>query len=205
MSPFATPYPGYDIRAKASSPSWDEVTRRVVDQRVNAVPGREFLSEAEWRTLEAVCARLIPQPDRGDEPIPIVPWIDHALCRGEGDGYRYADMPPGRDAWRLGLEGLEAESVHAFGRAFGELDGDEQDALLRVVERGEVSAGVWLRLPPRRFFAHTLLRTVVGAYYAHPAALSEIGFGGPASPRGYVRLGPGERDPWEAEERHDGR
>jgi hypothetical protein len=41
---------------------------------------------------------------------------------------------------------------------------------------------------------------VVGIYYAHPAAWSEIGFGGPASPRGYVRLGFDERDPWEAEE-----
>ncbi|MGH6677602.1 MAG: gluconate 2-dehydrogenase subunit 3 family protein, partial [Bradyrhizobium sp.] len=36
--------------------------------------------------------------------------------------------------------------------------------------------------------------------YAHPAAWSEIGFGGPASPRGYVRLGANRRDEWEAAE-----
>ena len=45
-----------------------------------------------------------------------------------------------------------------------------------------------------------LLKTVVGFYYAHPKAWNEIGFGGPASPRGYVRLGFSERDPWEAKE-----
>jgi len=49
-----------------------------------------------------------------------------------------------------------------------------------------------------------VLRTAVSIYYAHPAAWNEIGFGGPASPRGYVRLGFDRRDPWEADERCDG-
>jgi hypothetical protein len=37
-------------------------------------------------------------------------------------------------------------------------------------------------------------------YYAHPQAWDEIGFGGPASPRGYVRMGFNRYDPWEAVE-----
>jgi hypothetical protein len=41
---------------------------------------------------------------------------------------------------------------------------------------------------------------IVLAYYAHPSAWSEIGWGGPASPRGYVRLDFNDRDPWEAVE-----
>jgi hypothetical protein len=45
-----------------------------------------------------------------------------------------------------------------------------------------------------------LLKTLVSIYYAHPEAWNEIGFGGPASPRGYARLGMDRRDPWEAEE-----
>ncbi len=43
------------------------------------------------------------------------------------------------------------------------------------------------------------------AYYAHPAAWNEIGFGGPASPRGYVRMDFDQRDPWEAAEAKPGR
>jgi len=35
-------------------------------------------------------------------------------------------------------------------------------------------------------------------YCTQPAAWSEVGFRGPASPRGYVRHGFDERDPWEA-------
>jgi hypothetical protein len=45
---------------------------------------------------------------------------------------------------------------------------------------------------------------IVLAYYAHPTAWSEIGWGGPASPRGYVRLDFNERDPWEAAEADNG-
>jgi hypothetical protein len=42
------------------------------------------------------------------------------------------------------------------------------------------------------------MRTVVAVFYAHPWAWNEIGFGGPAYPRGYIRLGIGHREPWEA-------
>ena len=34
------------------------------------------------------------------------------------------------------------------------------------------------------------MRGIVGAFYSHPWAWNEIGFGGPAYPRGYMRLGP---------------
>jgi hypothetical protein len=60
-------------------------------------------------------------------------------------------------------------------------------------------------MPPRAFFRKRLLHDVVGAYYAHPAAWNEIGFGGPASPRGYVRTVYDRRDPWEAVEARPGR
>ena len=54
-------------------------------------------------------------------------------------------------------------------------------------------------------FAKRLLHDIVSAYYAHPASWNEIGFGGPASPRGYVRMNFDRRDPWEASEARPGR
>jgi hypothetical protein len=39
---------------------------------------------------------------------------------------------------------------------------------------------------------------VLAAFYSHPWAWNEIGFGGPAYPRGYARLSPGQREHWEA-------
>ena len=51
---------------------------------------------------------------------------------------------------------------------------------------------------------HSFCALVVGdcveMYYAHPWAWDEIGFGGPAYPRAYIRLERGEAEPWEVEE-----
>lgn len=194
---FHTPYAGYDVLAKWDSPSWDERTREVIRRRLAELPPRRFFSEIEWHTLEAVCARLLPQRDRS-HPIPIVPWIDEKLHHGRSDGFRYEDMPPMRDAWRLGLQGIDDESQRRCGAAFTALPGADQDAILKAIQAGDVAGDIWTRLPPQRFFSTILLKDVVGEYYAHPDAWNEVGFGGPASPRGYVRLGENQRDPWEA-------
>jgi len=45
-----------------------------------------------------------------------------------------------------------------------------------------------------------LVTDVATVYYAHPWAWDEVGFGGPAYPRGYMRLEEGEPEPWEVEE-----
>ena len=194
-----TAYAGYDVLAKWDTPSWDDQTREVVRKRLAEIPPRRFLTEHEWQTLESICARLVPQPERPD-PIPIVAWIDEKLHHDWRDGFRYDDMPPLREAWRLGLEAIDGESRRRFGMEFRTLPETSQDAVLRAIQAGDVNPPVWARLPAQRFFTTVLLKEVVGEYYAHPAAWSEVGFGGPASPRGYVRLGMNQRDPWEARE-----
>ena len=199
MSDFQTPYLTYDVLDKWDSPSWNEQTRGVVRQRLEDVPKRRFLSQEQWSLLEAIVARLMPQPDR-EEPVPIVPWIDDMLHHNHSPGYRYADMPPMRDAWRQGLDAISAEARNGHGKAFEELSGKDQDELLTDVQLNRVESRYWRELPPGGFFLHHLLKQTVGIYYSHPAAWSEIGYGGPASPRGYARLGLDERDPWEAEE-----
>lgn len=203
MTVLRTPYAGYDVLRKWGSVSWDDTTREVVRKRLEEVPERSFFSEEEWRTLVAVCHRILPQPERGTAAVPIAPWIDQKLAQNRGDGYRYADMPPLRDAWRLGLDGIDSESRRRFGESYAASPGANQDAVLSAVQQGDVTGEIWTRLPPTRFFKNVLLKSIVAQYYAHPAAWSETGFGGPASPRGYVRLGTGQRDPWEAEARHE--
>jgi hypothetical protein len=197
-----TPYVDYDVLAKWDSPSWDDQTREVIRKRLAEIPERRFFTEAEWQTLESICARLVPQPDRSS-PIPIVPWIDEKLHHDRRDGFRYDDMPPLREAWRLGIQGIDEEGRRQFGADFRLLPEVHQDTVLRTIQAGDVTGGVWARLPAQRFFTTILLKEVVGEYYAHPAAWSEVGFGGPASPRGYVRLGLNGRDPWEPRERGD--
>jgi hypothetical protein len=57
-------------------------------------------------------------------------------------------------------------------------------------------------MPPAVFFRRRLLPDIVHAYWSHPTAWSEMGWGGPASPRGYVRMDYDRRDPWEPVEAH---
>ena len=200
MTEFRTPFHSYDVLAKWSTPSWDEQTREVIGRRLTDIPPRRFFNPVEWEILEAVALRLVPQPER-PAPIPIAPWIDEKLHHDRGDGFRYDDMPPMREAWRLGLQGVHEESQRLFRASFTVLSSHQQDAVLRAIQDGTAAGGVWEQLPPQRFFTTVLLKEVVGAYYSHPAAWSETGFGGPASPRGYVRLGMNQRDPWEPEAR----
>jgi hypothetical protein len=195
-------FPGYDVLAKRRSPSWNEQTRRVIDQRLAMPREPRFLSPDEFRTLEAVSARIVPQPpDR--EPVPIAAMIDAKLLEDKRDGYRDHRLPPLREAWRRGLAGIEGEARRRHNAGFAELDGAEQDALLRAVQEGR-AAEDWDGMPPKVFFAKRLLFDIVTQYYGHPTAWSEIGFGGPASPRGYVRMDFDRRDPWEAAEAKPG-
>ena len=52
---------------------------------------------------------------------------------------------------------------------------------------------------PVKHYWTLLVQDAVEAYYAHPYAWDEIGFGGPAYPRGYMRLERGQPEPWEVE------
>jgi hypothetical protein len=197
-------YPHYDVLAKRHTPSWNEKTRRVIDQRLAVPREPRFLPSEEFRTLDAVCARIVPQPATRP-PVPIAALIDTKLFEDKGDGYRDHRLPPLREAWQRGLRALDAEARATRGGSFNTLSADEQDALLRAAQEGRLTNPAWEGMSSKLFFAKRLLTDIVKAYYGHPTAWSEIGYGGPASPRGYVRMNFDRRDPWEAAEAKPGR
>lgn len=196
-------YPGYDVQAKRQGPSWNEATRRAIDERLALPREPRFFDAAQWRTLEAVCRRILPQPAERP-PVPLAAMVDARVFAGRGDGQRDVRLPPLQEAWRLGLAALDAEARARHGRPFARLAAPAQDGLLRAMQHGELRHPAWERMPPALFFYQRLLHDITSAYYAHPTAWNEIGFGGPASPRGYVRLGENSRDPWEAVEAKPG-
>jgi len=199
-------FPGYDVLSKRDTPSWNEQTRRVIDQRLAIGPDDHgFFTDAEWATLKAVCGRILPQPPDRAAPVPIAALIDHKLASGRSDGYRDARMPPMGDAWRRGLGALDAEARGRHGQPFHELSPAEQDGLLTAVQSGYAADPAWGGMPPELFFKSRIIADCIGAYFGHPTAWSEIGYGGPAAPRGYVRMDLGRRDPWEAAEAYPGR
>jgi hypothetical protein len=196
-------FPGYDVLGKWSSQSWNAKTREVVGRRLAVVTGPLFFSPGEFAAVHAISGRIVPQPV-GRVPIPIAALVDRRLHSGIMDGYRVAGMPRDGEAWRLGLKALDAEAHKAYGEVFARVAGTEQDMLLRRAQCGKLDGPDWADMRPQDFFKRRMARDVVLAYYSHPAAWSEIGWGGPASPRGYVRLDFNERDPWEPAEAKPG-
>jgi hypothetical protein len=196
-------YPGYDVLAKRHTPSWNEQTRQVIDARLAMPREPRFFAAAEWTTLIAVCARIMPQPD-DRPPVPIAAIVDAKLSGDHRDGFRDHRLPPMQEAWRRGLAALDVEAIARHGARFAVLAPAEQDALLTAAQRGELRDVAWGDMPAAVFFKERLAHDILGAYYSHPTSWNEIGFGGPASPRGYVRMGADRRDPWEAAEAEPG-
>ena len=193
-------FPGYDVLAMRDTPSWNEATRRAVDARLATPQAARFFTAAEWAVADALCRRILPQ-DGDADAILLVALLDAKLLTDHGGGFREADMPYMQEAWRNALAALDADARDRHrGRGFAELDADAQDAMLTCMQRGELGGGHWRGMASATFFARRVLVDVPPLYYSLPKAWNEMGFGGPASPRGYVRLDGDRRDPWEAAE-----
>ncbi len=196
-------YPDYDVLRKRQGPSWNEPSRQVVDRRLAVPREAAFFSPAQLRTLQALCARIVPQPaDR--PPIPVAALVQMKVGDNRGDGYRDARLPPLQQAWPLGLDALDSEAHQRHRRPFADLPPHAQDALISAMQCGELKSDAWQGMPAAVFFSHRVVHDISTAYYSHPTAWNELGFGGPASPRGYVRLAEDSRDSWEAAEAHPG-
>ncbi len=197
-------YPGYDVLAKRDSPSWNDATRRAVDKRLSVPREPRFFGREEWLILQAVCDRIVPQPaDR--PPVPLAAYVDQKMFDRKHDGYRYDGLPEQGQAWKRGLAAFEEVARHTYDTGFAALSGERQDEILRRTQQGLLQADALEGMPTHSFFEHRVIQDIVAAYYAHPTAWNEIGFGGPASPRGYVRTALDRRDPWEASEARPGR
>jgi hypothetical protein len=105
-------YPGYDVLAKRHTPSWNEQTRVVIERRLAIDPNaHRFFIQSEWDTLQAICARIIPQEMGGRDPVPIAAMIDQKIADRQHDGYRDARLASLDHAWRLGLAALDQEAL----------------------------------------------------------------------------------------------
>jgi hypothetical protein len=187
-------YPDFDVMAQAAH--WDPVTRALIESREREVPPVRFFSPREATCARAFCDLVTAQD--AEPRIPVMEMIDEKLHEGRLDGYRYADLPEDGETWRLVLRGLDEGSEPG---GFAAAPVDAQRGIVARLSRGELSGGAWERLNVSRAWS-VVMRAVLAAFYSHPWAWNEIGFAGPAYPRGYMRLhvGPDGREPHEAEE-----
>jgi hypothetical protein len=186
-------YPDYDVLAQA--PHWDDVTRQLVVSRVDEVPEIRFFTHDEALTLGAFCDIVLAQ-DR-EPKIPVLNMVDGKLFEAKLDGYRYDNMPDDRETWRRVAAGLDAAVVqHGVSGGFHAAPSDVKHRVVGAFSEGKLHGQIWDSLPCARAWA-VVMRAVLSEFYSHPWAWNEIGFGGPAYPRGYARFGVGQREQWE--------
>ncbi|MDD2421556.1 MAG: gluconate 2-dehydrogenase subunit 3 family protein [Heliobacteriaceae bacterium] len=185
-----TVYPGFDVMVQ--SPHWDRNTRHLIEARLQPPGPAQFFSPPEIALLEAVLGRLL---DELDSTLlqRVAGQIDSYLFNNQQNGDHKSGLPPTGDLLRKGLHLLEANAVLLFQRPFLQLTPLEMDELLGKVQRGEVN---WQGIPPGEFF-RKITGIGIDFFFSQPEIWSEIGFAGPAYPRGYYRLETGLKDPWE--------
>ncbi|HEU5003984.1 MAG TPA: gluconate 2-dehydrogenase subunit 3 family protein [Actinomycetota bacterium] len=188
-------FPGYDVLQQAGS--WDLVTAGVVLARLAPPPPLRFFTVDEERVARPLLDRLLAQdgPPEDESRIPVLEHIDARLAEGETDGWHHDDLPEDGEAWRRSLAALDEDARAVEGQHFWELKRRAQNRLLENVR----TAKTWHELPASRVW-NLWMRYACTGFYSHPSAWNEMGFGGPAYPRGYKALGLDRREPWEVRE-----
>jgi hypothetical protein len=193
-------YPDYDVLREREH--WDEHTRSLVLSRLVRERAYAFFGLEEAECVRAVCARLVDD-DRADIIQFVIGHLDETLHKRIGEGQRKPGTPPQAELVREGLKRLNTTSLDRKLKPFYALPPEEQEQLIRTVSESRAEpAHVWEWFPQKEWF-DKMLKLTLEAYYSHPTVWSEIGYGGPAYPRGYVRVRPGQLDPWEAKKSNE--
>ncbi|MGN7200481.1 gluconate 2-dehydrogenase subunit 3 family protein [Arthrobacter sp. SAFR-044] len=183
-------YPGFSTLAQAKH--WDHATAAVVQSRLGLPPDVRFFTPAEEAAARALFDQLLDQ--HAEPRVPVVNMVDARLAEEQTDGWHYGNMPRDGEAWRVSLAALDREANSRAGCIFARLDAGQQAGLLQDI--CDLDQELWQGLPADRVWS-LWTRYACTAFYSHPLAWDEIGFGGPAYPRGYKNLGVDRLEPFE--------
>jgi hypothetical protein len=189
-------YPDFDVLDNVRT--WDAVTAGVVLARL-ALPGElAFFTPAEVGVAAPLLDHLLAQDS--DPRVPVLALIDARLAAGETDGWHYDELPEDGQAWRDTLRFLDEDAQQRHRRGFAQLIGVEQAALIQAVQDLSTDGQNWHARSATHVWS-LWTRYACTAFYSHPWSWNEIGFPGPAYPRGYLNAAVGAREHWEAVDR----
>jgi Gluconate 2-dehydrogenase subunit 3 len=187
-------FPGFDVLDSVDV--WDDVTAGAVLGRLSHPTGLAFFTPAEVAVARPLLDLLLAQD--GEPRIPVLEMVDERLAVGETDGWHYDDLPEDAQAWRDTLAALDKAAHSRSGSGFAELPEIDQAALVDEVRR----ADTWQGFVAKHVWS-LWTRYACTAFYSHPWAWNEIGFPGPAYPRGYLNPGLDARERWEVADTGD--
>lgn len=182
-------FPGFSAVSQAEH--WDPVTRDLVLSRLGPNPDARFFPPAPFETVVLLLEELIDQ-DR-DLCRSLASSIDARLADTKTDGWHHENMPIDVETWRRSVDGLDEDARAELGLTFVDASKSDRHRLVAAVQK---LSGDWHGLPASRLW-DLWLRYACTAAYAHPDIWDELGFPGPAFPRGYKNTGIDKREPFE--------
>lgn len=192
-------YPQGTVQALMLTDKVSPASYKALQNRLDRVPiiKPKFFDADIFITLQAVCARLLPQSEP-ERHIDLAGCFDGILAEGKGNGWRYDAMPADGKAFTIGLHGINKTSASIFGRYFHLLTANEQEEVLTSIQSGHATGFTWDILPANLFFEE-LLAAVVELYYSHPFAKEDIGDASMADAKGWKKIGLNELETHEPE------
>ncbi len=192
-------FPGFDVLDQAAA--WDDVTAGVVLARLALPDQLAFFSPTEVAIAAPLLDLLLAQDC--EPKVPVLQLIDNRLAIGETDGWHYDDMAEDGQAWRDSLADLDADSADKHsGRGFAHLIDAERAVLVQSIQELSADGAKWRGRNASHVWS-LWTRYACTAFYSHPWAWNEIGFPGPAYPRGYLNPGVGTLEHWEVADHDD--
>ena len=199
--------PGPQFGALVSSDQVSPQTREVMHQRMvrsqdwNHQPA--VFSKAELLPLRVLAARVVP-----DAGFDLAACIDRQLEAGDGDGWRFAVLPPDLEAWHKGLLSLDLAATRAHGVPFLSLFPDQQDKILRDAADGKVGRGLlgalhlgeatdaYTAAEMQRWFSDVRAE-FTRLYIGDPRTMQRIGYTGFADDLGFTQITIGATEEFE--------
>lgn len=188
-------FPGFDVLSETHE--WDPVTAGVVLSRLSLPTALRFFTVAEEAIARPLVDALLAQD--AEPRVPVLEMIDARLTEFQTDGWRYEELPEDGQAWRQSLQGIDEDAHDAHGQGFAACSPEQQAKLIQAVQ--DASDQPWRGMRADRIWS-LWTRYACTAFYSHPWAWNEIGFSGPAYPRGYKNIGVDSREPFEVPDAH---
>jgi pimeloyl-ACP methyl ester carboxylesterase len=173
-------------------------TRATMLDRMRPPVSSTFWTGDEHGTVAALVVQILPDCGAHDA---LAERILAGVAEGPGDGWRFAALPPDREAWRRGLATLNGASG-----GFAALAPQNRNRLLDQVAAGDVGSvddDCLLSPDQMALWFEDVRAETVRVWISLPATMAAIGYDGFAvggdGPRkqGYVRTGADDPEAWQ--------
>ena len=204
-TPHSRPSPAFEDleHSERTSPKTAEAMSNRLRRAQNWNARPQIFSGAEFRTLRALAQAIVPEAG-----FDLAACVDAELTENKGDGWRFAALPPDREAWHRGLVSLDHAARQAHGVSFLALYPDQQQTLLQHAAEGKVGKSLLGTLglsdAAQTYTAEELqmwlgeVRTsFTRLYMGDPRTLDRIGYTGFADDLGFTRIQLGQTEVFE--------